>query len=226
MRCDTTSATARTLLRQPLFTLVVVVSLALGIGANAAVFQLINAVRLRTLPVPDAQQLVSVTVTGGHRGLGLSNGFNADLTFALWERIREHQLALADPFAWGVDPLPLGSGADTQILAAVWMSGGLFPALRISPARGRLFTDADDRPGCGAGSGAQLRVLAASVRRRRGHCRQDARDGESCDSDYRRRSTRDSSGWKSAKGSTWRCRSALKPRGATRRRAATCGGSP
>ena len=144
--------TARTLLRQPLFTLVVVASLALGIGANAAVFQLINAVRLRTLPVPDAQQLVSVTVTGGHRGLGLSNGFNADLTFALWERIREHQLALADPFAWGVDPLPLGSGADTQILAAVWMSGGLFPALRISPARGRLFTDADDRPGCGAGS--------------------------------------------------------------------------
>jgi predicted permease len=144
--------TARTLLRQPLFTLVVIASLALGIGANAAVFQLINALRLRTLPVPDAEQIVSVTVAGGHQGLGLSNGFNADLTFALWEQVRDHQQALSETFAWGVDQMPLGSGTEMQLVDGLWVSGELFPALRILPARGRLFTRADDRPGCGPGA--------------------------------------------------------------------------
>src|SRR5215831_2555560 len=144
--------TARTLLRQPLFTLVVILSLALGIGANAAVFQLINAVRLRTLPVADADQIVSVTVAGGHKGLGLTNGFNGDLTFALWEQLRDHQQALSETFTWGADPMPLGSGSDMQIVDGLWVSGELFPALRVLSARGRLLTRADDRPGCGAGA--------------------------------------------------------------------------
>lgn len=144
--------TTRTLVRQPLFTAIVIVSLGLGIGANVAVFQLINAVRLRTLPVPDAGQLMSVTVAGGHRGIGLTNGFNANLTFALWEQLRDHQQALSETFAWGVDPLPLGAGADMQVVRGLWVSGGLFPALRMSPAQGRLFTATDDRPGCGVGA--------------------------------------------------------------------------
>jgi predicted permease len=141
---------ARTLVRQPLFTLAVVISLALGVGANAAVFQLINAVRLRTLPVPDAEQLASVTVAGGHRGIGLSNGFNAELTFALWERLREHEQAFSGLFAWGNGQLPLGAGADVRVVDAIWVTGDLFPVLRITPARGRLLTQSDDRPGCGS----------------------------------------------------------------------------
>ena len=75
-----------------------------------------------------------------------------NLTFALWEQLRDHQQALVQPFAWGPDRMPLGSGADMEILDGLWVSGGLFPALRIAAARGRLFTDADDRPGCGAGT--------------------------------------------------------------------------
>src|SRR4029077_1268155 len=124
-------------------------SLALGIGANTAIFQLINAVRLRTLPVPDPQEIVSVQVAGGHRGLGLSSGFNSDLTFALWERIRENQAAFSGVFAWGSAPLLLGSGADAEMIDAVWVSGEFFPVLRLSPARGRLLSTADDQRGCG-----------------------------------------------------------------------------
>jgi predicted permease len=143
---------ARTLVRQPLFTLVVIISLALGIGANAAVFELINAVRLRTLPVPDAEQLATVTVAGGHRGVGLTNGFNGDLTFALWDRLRERQEPFSGIFAWGTAQLPLGSGADVQVVDTLWASGDLFPVLRLAPARGRLLTGADDRPGCATGA--------------------------------------------------------------------------
>src|SRR4029077_1254961 len=102
-------------------------SLALGIGANTAIFQLINAVRLRTLPVPDPQEIVSVRVVGGHRGLGLSCGFNSDLTVALWERIRENQPAFSGMFAWGNAPFLLGSGADAEIIDGLWVSGELFP---------------------------------------------------------------------------------------------------
>jgi predicted permease len=143
--------TLRTLLHQPLFTLVVIASLALGIGANAAVFQLINAVRLRTLPVPDAEQLVAVTVARGHQGLGLTNGFNGDLTFPLWQQIRDHQQGFSGLFAWGTDQLTMGTGADTQLVDGLWVSGEAFPVLRLPAARGRLFSDADDRPGCGSG---------------------------------------------------------------------------
>jgi len=142
--------TVRTLLRQPGFALVVILSLALGIGGNTAVFQLINSVRLRTLPVPNPEEIVSVHVAGGHRGLGLSSGFNADLTFALWERIRENQ-AFSGVFAWGDAPLLLGSGADAEMIDGLWVSGELFSVLRLSPARGRLLSTADDQRGCGTG---------------------------------------------------------------------------
>ena len=141
----------RALLRQPGFAAVVILSLALGIGANTAIFQLINAVRLRTLPVPDAEQLAAIRIAGGNRGLGLSNGFNADLTFALWERIREHQSAFSGVFAWGDAPLMLGSGGDAEPVNGLWVSGELFPVLRLRPARGRLLTTDDDRRGCGTG---------------------------------------------------------------------------
>jgi len=144
--------TARSLLRQPGFTLVVILSLALGIGANAAIFRLVNAVRLRTLPVPDPQELAAVNIEGGHRGLGLSNGFNADLTYALWQRIRENQTAFSGVFAWSTAQMPLGAGADMRIVDGLWVSGDFFTVLRLAPARGRLLTAADDRPGCGEGA--------------------------------------------------------------------------
>src|ERR1043166_8276675 len=69
--------------RNKTFTAVAVLSLALGIGANTAIFQLINAVRLRTLPVSNPQELAAVQVSGKN-DMWLSNGFNSDLTFVLW----------------------------------------------------------------------------------------------------------------------------------------------
>jgi len=141
----------RLMRRNPGFTGVAVVSLALGIGANAAIFQLINAVRLRSLPVVDPQELAAVRIDGGKSSFGISSGFNSDLTFALWQQIREHQEAFSGIFAWGSTQFSLGKGADTKLINGLWVSGDLFPVLKLSPARGRLFTASDDRRGCGAG---------------------------------------------------------------------------
>ena len=91
----------RVLRRAPVFAVVAILSLALGIGANAAIFQLIDTVRFRSLPVADPQGLAEVRADGVH-GFGISANFNAEATHPLWEQIRAHQTAFASMFAWGL----------------------------------------------------------------------------------------------------------------------------
>jgi len=132
----------------PGFTLVAILSLALGIGANTAVFQLIEAVRLRSLPVHRAEELTEVRIAGGNGGWGISENENSQLTLPIWEQIRDQQRAFSGIFAWGTTPLPIGSGPDARRVAGLWVSGEAFPALGVTPAVGRLFGPADDQRGC------------------------------------------------------------------------------
>ena len=139
----------RTLRRSPVFTAVAILSLALGIGANTAIFQLLDAVRLRSLPVAKPQELAEVRVSGGHPPAGISRGINSEITNPLWERIREHQEAFSGIFAWGDGEFAVGQGAEARRVNGLWVSGDFFSALGVAPIRGRLFTAADDRRGCG-----------------------------------------------------------------------------
>ncbi|HYX81592.1 MAG TPA: permease prefix domain 1-containing protein, partial [Gemmatimonadales bacterium] len=91
----------RVLRGSPGFTLVAIPSLALGIGANTAIFQLIDAIRLRHLPVPHAEELADVRIDHGNGGWGVSENSNSQLTYPLWEQIRLHQQAFSGIFAWG-----------------------------------------------------------------------------------------------------------------------------
>src|SRR5437867_8372055 len=87
---------ARLLRLNPGFAIVAILSLALGVGANTAIFQLLDAVRLRTLPVNDPQQLVDVRIantTSGRTGNFL--GRRPMMTNPLWEQIRDHQQAFS-----------------------------------------------------------------------------------------------------------------------------------
>ena len=91
----------RLLRLSPGFTIVAVLTLALGIGANTAIFQLIDSIRLRTIPVKNPQELGTVRIADRHWGSGNFSGQYSQLTFPMWEEIRKRQEGFAEIAAWG-----------------------------------------------------------------------------------------------------------------------------
>ncbi|MGA2429954.1 MAG: ABC transporter permease [Candidatus Acidiferrum sp.] len=138
----------RSLRKSPGFAVAAILTLALGIGVNAAIFQLIDSVRLRSLPVADPQSLVSVQVKGGNYTVGIRRT-PAALSLALFEQIHAQQEGLSGVFAWLEHDFRLGQGAQQTRAPGLWVSGDLFTTLGVAPFRGRLLSAEDDRPGCG-----------------------------------------------------------------------------
>ncbi len=134
---------ARQLRLSPGFTLVAILSLALGMGANTAIFQLLDAVRLRALPIARPDELAEIRIIGGNRGMGLNNGPYAQLTTPLWQEIRAHQKAFSGVFAWGIDDVMIGRGPEMRRAKALDVSGEFFPVLGVKPWRGRLLDTSD-----------------------------------------------------------------------------------
>jgi predicted permease len=138
----------RLLARTPGFTLAAVISLALGIGANTAMFEVLNALAFQPLPVRAPDELVEVRLSGDGR-FGRSTGRNRQVSTPLWEAIREHQTALSGVFAFADTRFNLAPRGEIRYVEGLWVSGEFFSILGVSPVAGRLFTRADDRPGCG-----------------------------------------------------------------------------
>jgi putative ABC transport system permease protein len=138
------------LAKSPGFTVVAVLTLALGIGANTAIFQLIDAVRLRAIPVKNPQELANVRIADRSWSSGSFNGSYAQLTFPLWEQIRKRQEAFSSISAWGADDFNLATGGEVHYARGLWVSGDFFRVLGVQPVIGRLISDSDDQPGCGA----------------------------------------------------------------------------
>ena len=86
--------------RSPGFTAVAIITLALGIGANTAVFQLLDAVRLRSLPIRRPQELVELRIIGGNHGLGVNDNQYTYFTVPMWQEVRRHHDPLSGVFAW------------------------------------------------------------------------------------------------------------------------------
>jgi predicted permease len=144
----------RTLRKSPGFAVTAILTLALGIGANTAIFQLLDAVRLRSLPVADPASLVKVQIKGDLQGIGRRTSDTA-LSTAVWEQVRSQRDAFSGLFAWRSAPYSIGEKDQERLAQGLWVSGEIFPVLGIVPIRGRLFTPEDDRPGCGL-SGAVI----------------------------------------------------------------------
>jgi len=142
---------ARLLRLNPGFAAVAILSLALGIGANTAIFQLLDAVRLRTLPVANPQELVEVKIVKTRAGrTGDFAGRFSNLTFAQWDALRARQQAFSTLFAWGTTTFEQSTTGESKPAAGMWVSGEFFSALGVTPVLGRLLTTADDTNGCGA----------------------------------------------------------------------------
>lgn len=135
--------------KSPGFTLTALVSLALGIGANTAIFQVFDAVRLRVLPVERPNELVYIRILGEGRS-GNFRGGNSEMTNSIWEEIKRRQTSFSSVLAYGAVPFNLSPSGELRNVEGLWVSGSFFPALGIRPHLGRLLTPDDDRPGCGS----------------------------------------------------------------------------
>ncbi len=132
----------------PAFAAVAILSLALGIGANTAIFELIDAVLMRTLPVPSPQQLADIKEI--HRGrTGSTVARQQEFSFAIWDQVRQQQKSFAGIAAWSTERFDLGQGGEARYAEGMWVSGSFFQVLQLQAMLGRLITESDDYRGCG-----------------------------------------------------------------------------
>jgi predicted permease len=129
----------RALLRQPRYTILAVLTLAVGIGVNTAMFGLIDAAYLRPLPVTDAAALVDIRLTSP------GNRFST-LSYGEFQEIAGGATSLEDVFAIGQRGVTLSHRGETTLLLIHYVSGRYFPSLDIPMYLGRGFTTADDDP--------------------------------------------------------------------------------
>jgi putative ABC transport system permease protein len=131
----------RLLRNSPVFAGVAILSLALGVGANLAIFSLANAVMLKVLPVHEPQRLVRLLP--GDQGRG---GF---FTNPIWEQIRDRDDLFEGAFAWSLRRFNMSPHGEVDRVPGIMASGGFFDVLGVRAIVGRTFTPADDRPGGG-----------------------------------------------------------------------------
>lgn len=141
----------RRLMQAPAFTAIATATLALGIGANSSIFQLIDAVRLRTLPVERPQELFEVHVADAPAGrTGHFRGRHVQLSYPLFQQIRHQQLAFSGLAAFGSGIFNLAGGGEARYAQGLWVNGDFFSVLGVPPVLGRVFTASDDAIGCGS----------------------------------------------------------------------------
>src|SRR5690242_6478081 len=127
----------RSMRAAPAFAFVAILSLALGIGANTAIFSLINAVMLKELPVVHPEELVSM------------RRYTMEiLTNPLWESIRDRQDMFSSIAASGETSFNLSSGGETNRVRGIWVSGDFYKTLGVHTILGREISRGDDYRGC------------------------------------------------------------------------------
>src|SRR6476469_3063056 len=131
----------RTLWATPIVSFVAILSLTLGIGANTAIFSVVDSLLLRALPVKEPQQLVQLVEA--------SADGQRSWTYPIWDQIHQRSQLFDRAFAWSNNRFNLAAGGETEFVDGIWASGGMFETLGVAAILGRTFTDRDDRRGGG-----------------------------------------------------------------------------
>src|SRR3989441_280468 len=134
----------RQLLKNPGFTAVAVLTLALGIGANTAIFSLINAALLRALPFPESDRLAVVWADNPGLKLGMTQIPPANSDVAAW---REQSLSFAKLAAFSPRTADLADGGDPERVGAAGVTAGFFETLGVTPLLGRTLAADEEAPG-------------------------------------------------------------------------------
>jgi predicted permease len=131
----------RTFRRSPVFVLVALLSLALGIGANTAIFTLIDQLLLRLLPVKNAEQLATLWGRGAHYG---GNNGQYKLSYPMYVEFRDNNQVFSGMFGSWETGLNLSFDGRTERIAGELVTGTYFPVLGVGAALGRVLTPEDD----------------------------------------------------------------------------------
>lgn len=146
----------RSLRATPVVSVVAILSLALGIGANSAIFSILDSLILRSLPVKEPQTLALITY---------DNGARTSFTNPLWEQVRERQSLFEGAFAWSSNRFNLAPAGESEMVDGVMTSARYFDVLGVVPILGRTFTEADDQRG--GGPSGPVAVISYSFWQRR-----------------------------------------------------------
>ena len=137
----------RTFRKSPVFVAVALISLSLGIGANTAIFSLVDQVLLRLLPVKDPQQLVLFWGRGSHYG---SNNGRYKISYPMYEDFRDKNQVFSGMFCSSGTDMSVSFEGKTERVLGELVSGTFFPVLGVGPALGRVFSPDDDKTPGGA----------------------------------------------------------------------------
>src|SRR5215212_11874216 len=150
----------RSLLKQPAFTAVAVLTIALGVGANTALFSVVDAVLLRKLPVKDPNRLVLLKASWDREKVspGSFNGTNrrdpatgltvgTSFPVQTLTRLRQEQGVLSDVFAFAPVAINLNAGGEAEVVNGQLVSGNYYSALGVPAYAGRTINEADDNAG-------------------------------------------------------------------------------
>jgi putative ABC transport system permease protein len=132
----------RRLMRSPIFTVVTLATIAIGIGANSAIFSVANGVLLKPLPYPDAEKLVGVWQSAPAIGIN-----ELQLGFADYFTFRDENRSFQEFGIWSGSSVSITGLAAPEQVQSLYVTAGILPALGIQPALGRWFTAKDDSPG-------------------------------------------------------------------------------
>ena len=138
----------RTLFKAPFVTVVAIISLALGIGANAAIFSLFNQMLLRPLPVRDPSRLVNLSAPGpkpGSQSCNQAGACQEVFTYAMFRDLERVQTVFTSLAAHRLFGANLAYRGQTISGEGMLVSGSYFPILGINPAFGRLLNPQDDQ---------------------------------------------------------------------------------
>ncbi len=135
---------ARSLARSPLLTAVAILSLALGIGANATIFNVVNAIRFKPLPFPEAERLVDVSEANPKE---LCEGCAVGASWQVFQDWHRSARSFSQLGAYQETSYALADGGEAERVGGAILTSAVLPTLGVTPLLGRSLTEADDAPG-------------------------------------------------------------------------------
>ena len=147
--------------RAPGFTAIALITLAIGIGANTAVFSVVNGVLIKPLPYPNADELVGVW----HSAPGVINLPKLNVSPTMYFTYRENSQTFSEMGVWQRGGVTITGVAEPEQVRSVRVTYGTLQALNVPPAFGRWFSQADDTPGTSRHRHPDAGILAAPIRR-------------------------------------------------------------